>query len=754
MAFLALLQPDARAAARLSTALLTNHTVDAVVTWHALDAVLAPGRIDGVVVDADHPNREHAVSQIRDLRRRYPELAIVAYAEFQGEEEELYRFGGLGVNGVLPAGRFDDPTAIRTAVDRALAAARAAQVAAALTDAHGELGARAVAWTIEHAGENPTPSRLAEALGFTTHTLAGALKRAGLPPAGRLVLWGRLLLAGAYLGRDGHTVEEAAFMVGYSTANSLGRALKRETGAPPSEVARKGGLAYVQKVLFPGAVTRRRSPSRIHGLLLAALVATQSACGFLGLGSGPVSGSAVDRILETPPLHQVNFGVLAVDAADGRVLYARNADRKFIPASNQKVLVTSTAISLLGPEYTYETAVWGSGTLDEGALEGDLVLLATGDPTLSERYWESGEAAMAALADSLRRGGLRRVTGALVVDASAWDSTTVGPTWMVDNLPFRSSATGGAFALEQGELHVIVEGGASEGDPVTLTWHPMGSAHFVSAELVTAPVDSTTRVRPSYLPESRRITLNGRVAQGAVDTLRFALRDPVRQATAALARALADAGIEVEAGWSVAWDAGILLGGGCRTGALEQCEAGRRLAGLTSPPLAQIVAGILEPSQNWMAEQLLHTLGSELGETGSWSAGVDVVMDFLVGTVGVDSLDVAPRDGSGLSAYNLVTPRAMVAIFRYMAAGPHAGVYRNALAEPGKEGSTLARRLEGFEGRVFAKTGTISNVNSLSGYLVRDDGREVIFSILSNGSGLPSSQVRAAIDDVVRVLAR
>jgi D-alanyl-D-alanine carboxypeptidase/D-alanyl-D-alanine-endopeptidase (penicillin-binding protein 4) len=86
--------------------------------------------------------------------------------------------------------------------------------------------------------------------------------------------------------------------------------------------------------------------------------------------------------------------------------------------------------------------------------------------------------------------------------------------------------------------------------------------------------------------------------------------------------------------------------------------------------------------------------------------------------------------------------------------GPFAAEYRAALAQPGEEDSTLERRLPELEGRVFAKTGTISNVNSLSGYLVRDDGREVIFSILTNGSGLPSSRVRAAIDDVVRGLAR
>ena len=754
VAYLALLQPDARAAARLSTALCVNHSVSAAATWRDLNSILARGEAAGVVVDADHPDREHAVWEIKRLRRRYPEVAIVAYGEFRGEEEELYRFGGLGVDGVLPASKIGNTIAIRTAVNRAVASARASCVADLLVDAHGELGARTVAWAMEHAHENPTHSDMAAALGYTSHTLSGELRAAGLPSAGRLILWGRLLLVGAYLGVDGHTVEEAAFLVGYSTASSLSRALKRETGAPPSEVASKGGLNYVQEALFPSTPRQRHAVSKSRALLMAAVVATQSACAGLGLGGGLVDTGAVDRVLENPPVHQIHFGVLAVDASDGRVLYARNADRKFIPASNQKILVTSSAMSLLGPDYTFETAAWGAGTVRGDVLEGDLVLLSAGDPTLSERYWDSGGAAMAALADSLHRTGLRRVTGALVVDATAWDSVTVGPTWEVEDLRYRYGSTGGAFALEQGELHVVVSGGSSEGDPAQVSWHPLGTTNFVSSEILTAPADSSTRVQPSYLPESRRIVLRGRAAQGSVDTLLFALRDPVRQASAALARALLEAGITVDGGWSVAWEEGSLLGGGCRTGFLKECAEGRRLAGLTSPPLSEIVAGILEPSQNWMAEQLLHTLGAELGEAGSWAGGIDVMKGFLLGPVGLDSLDLSPRDASGLSAYNLVTPRALVTILRHMAAGPHADVYRRALAEPGEEDSTLARRLEGFEGRIFAKTGTISNVNSLSGYLVRDDGREVVFSILSNGSGLSSSQVRETIDDVVRILAR
>jgi D-alanyl-D-alanine carboxypeptidase/D-alanyl-D-alanine-endopeptidase (penicillin-binding protein 4) len=452
-------------------------------------------------------------------------------------------------------------------------------------------------------------------------------------------------------------------------------------------------------------------------------------------------------------MDQLHFGVLAVDGITGRTLYARNADRKFIPASNQKILVTAAAMSLLGPEFRYATTLWATGPVRDGVLDGDLVLVGRGDPTLSERWWESGEVALAALADSLRHSGIRRVNGAFVVDVSAWDSTTVGPTWEVEDLRFAYGATGGAFAIDQGELRVVVQGGALPGQPARVAWHPVGTPDYVTSHVTTWPADSTSRVRPSFLPESRRLVLEGRVGAGTTDTLRFALRDPVRQSAAALAEALRGADVAVDGGTSVAWEPGELLGRSCRSGSVPECPAAAPVATLLSPPLSEVVAGILEPSQNWMTEQLIRTLGAERAEHGSWSEGRAVVTRFLVEEVGVDSLDVAPRDGSGLSAYNLVTPRAIVAVLRHMAIGPSAEEYRHAMAEPGEEGSTLSRRLGELEGRLFAKTGTISNVNSLSGYLVGEDGRDIVFSILSNGSGLPSSRVRAAIDDVVRVLA-
>jgi D-alanyl-D-alanine carboxypeptidase/D-alanyl-D-alanine-endopeptidase (penicillin-binding protein 4) len=234
----------------------------------------------------------------------------------------------------------------------------------------------------------------------------------------------------------------------------------------------------------------------------------------------------------------------------------------------------------------------------------------------------------------------------------------------------------------------------------------------------------------------------------------FAQRDPVRLAGAALAGALHRAGIALGQGSEIRWTVGEALGPNCLAGAVRGCPRARRVTTMESPPVEELVHAVLAPSQNWIAEQLTLALGAELGTGGSWPGGLRVLEGFLKDSVGIDSLDVSPRDGSGLSAYNLVTPRALAQVLQYMAARPDGARYMAAMAEPGEMGSTLEKRLAGLEGRVFAKTGTISNVNTLSGYLVREGGQVVIFSILANGAGLDDASVEATLDEVVRILAR
>ena len=772
LAVLAILEADARAAARLSSALGGEHDLVVRDSWGSLRQALARDGFDGCLVDADHPDRASALREIRALRERYPALAIMACVD-TAYGLGYYDLGGLGIAGIV-ASRSQPTVKVRAAVDRALATARADRIARSLEGRYAPPGPDAIGWAVENAGTDTSVEKLAAALGHTPRSLRQALEDAGLPAPTRVLLWGRLLLAGARLSRDGRTVEDVAFSLGYSTATSLARAMKSQTGLTPGEVSEEGGMERVHDALFSGQRSRSggRGRSSLGRIASVALLLALGGCATLGAGSSGVDRDALDARLDAPPLDRAHVGVLAVDGATGRTLYARNADRWFVPASNQKIVVTAAAWSLLGPDYRYHTEIWATGPVGEGTLDGHLVLVGSGDPSLSFRYWGSGVEALEALADSVRARGIRDVTGKLVVDVSAWDSTTVAPTREVTDLIYRAGATGGAFAIDEGELSVTVRGGTGPGDPTAIGWSPLGPPGFVETSVVTAPADSSTRVVARYQPETRRLVLEGRVRPGTVDTLAFAQRDPVRLATAELAAALERAGVRVRGGWEVRWDvaepspaaeAAVESGPGTGRGAhvcrsartpRERCRALAPLVRLESPPLAELVAGVLEPSQNWMAEQLVHTLGAELGERGSWEEGLAVVDRFLVQAVGVDSLAVRPRDGSGLSAYNLVTPRALVQVLRSMASRPDGDAYRSAMAEPGEDESTLEDRLPELRGRLFAKTGTISNVNSLSGYLLREDGSQLVFSILTNGTGVGASRVRAAIDDVVRILAR
>jgi D-alanyl-D-alanine carboxypeptidase/D-alanyl-D-alanine-endopeptidase (penicillin-binding protein 4) len=442
-----------------------------------------------------------------------------------------------------------------------------------------------------------------------------------------------------------------------------------------------------------------------------------------------------------------------MDPGTGDVLRAHNAGLHFVPASNQKILTTAAALEALGPEHRFRTAIWAVGAHRDGLLEGDLVVRPSGDPTMSRRFHpDSGSAApLGRLARQVAAAGIRRVEGRLVVDATAWDSTTVEETWMSGDLSFGYAAAGGAFAVDEGVFEVIVGGGDGQEEaqvevrPRRARWRVHGRPRIVAR-------NDSARIRLDPL-RGGRWRLHGTQQALDVDTLSRNAGEPVLEAGRALVEALASEGVAVQGGLQVAWP-GDRRWSGCPDGDAPRCEGAREVAAVVSPPLMQVAAAILEPSQNWVAEQVIRVLGSRADEgRPSWTHGLEEAEAVLVEGFGVDSTAIDLRDGSGLSAYNLVTPRAVADILTGIARRPWAAAYREALAEPGELDSTLERRLPALDGRLFAKTGTITHVNSLSGYLVTDGGRTLVFSLLTNVSGLESWRVRRAMDEWVMALA-
>jgi D-alanyl-D-alanine carboxypeptidase/D-alanyl-D-alanine-endopeptidase (penicillin-binding protein 4) len=476
--------------------------------------------------------------------------------------------------------------------------------------------------------------------------------------------------------------------------------------------------------------------------LLATLLAACSASAPPARPEPNRSGLAavVDSVVHGA-LRETHWGIEVWDQERNRTVFAHNAHLHFVPASNTKLVVTSVALGLLGPDWRYQTPVRVSGTPGDSAPR-TLIIKGSGDPTMSARYFESRTAVLDAFADSLALKGIRRI-GDVIIDATVFARGSIHGAWEIGDLPWYYATRTAAFAVAEAETRMVTTSGA---DSASLTVKLIDTTPFLPMRtrlsVDTAGADTNVEIDHHAWPDTLIVT--GSMPPNSVDTSRIALPDPEAFAGRELVAALARKSIRVDGQVHVLRDSTDVA-------ALPDAHT---LFTWQSPPLIEIAAGILKPSQNWMAEQLLKTLGYVKGKGGSWRAGLAVERRYLIDVAGVDSMAFSLSDGSGLSAQNLVSPRAFVMLLEHARNSAWGAQYRSALPAPGMKGSTLARRLSGLESRLAAKTGSIANVNSLSGYLQAGDGRTLTFSIVTNATGRPASEVRAGMDALIRAIVR
>ncbi|MGH7644899.1 MAG: D-alanyl-D-alanine carboxypeptidase/D-alanyl-D-alanine endopeptidase, partial [Gemmatimonadales bacterium] len=465
------------------------------------------------------------------------------------------------------------------------------------------------------------------------------------------------------------------------------------------------------------------------------------------------------RLLDRPPFDRATWGVYVADDR-GRALFARNADRYFAPASNTKLVVAAAAAVLLPHDYRARTSLYATGPIAGGVLAGDLVLYGRGDPTWSTRCFsvdtltpqacDSAFTAIDGLADSVRARGIRRVAGQVVGDGSAFEPTTQHWNWGLFDANWWYAAPVSGLAFNDNSIDFRIAPGDSAGHPPSITWAPNLGLFTFENRARTVPADSSTTIGDRFFrrPGSWDIWAEGTVALDRGSwTESFAVPDPNLYAARALAFALERRGIAIDGG----------AGGTTDSLRYRSARATTPLAEYRGRPLPEIVFPILNTSQNTFAEMLLKLLGREIGGEGSWERGLEVERRFLIDSAGLDSTSFALDDGSGLSAGNLVTPRAFVQLLAYMRRHPRGGPFLTGLPRAGGPGS-LARRFAGtpLEGRVVAKTGSIYRVNSLSGYVERGGpgGRWIAFAILANAHTVPTRLMLAQIDSLVVEIGR
>jgi serine-type D-Ala-D-Ala carboxypeptidase/endopeptidase (penicillin-binding protein 4) len=480
-------------------------------------------------------------------------------------------------------------------------------------------------------------------------------------------------------------------------------------------------------------------PVALFTLLSPVAFLTLTGCGGVRVVAAPAPPSAavllqrdLSAILAAPQFDRSTWAVLVRPISSDTNLFSLNASKLVMPGSNMKILTLAAAADRLGWDYRFETRVTTTAALEDGVLQGDLIVVGGGDPSISERSDEHG--IMQSLARQVREAGVRRVAGRIIGDDDLFDDQPLGDGWAWDNLPYGYSAPTTALEFNEGSVDLVIRAGAAAGDPVGIQVHPDGSGLEIDNRLVTIAETGNGRLTMERLPGSAHLVIKGEIPARAPPFVRTASVDnPTLFFASAFRLALIAEGVQVSMGAVDIDDVQPRPDvSGARTVAVRQ-----------SPPLSAIATPMMKVSQNQYAELLLKTIG-----------GKQAASDRLTG-LGIPGDSYIIADGSGLSRYDYVTDETLVKLLQLLHERPaDAAVFPPTLPIMGRDG-TLARRLNGTpaEGKVRAKSGTIDNVRALSGYVETAAGSTLVFSIIANNFSLPVSEIDATVDKVLIRLA-
>jgi serine-type D-Ala-D-Ala carboxypeptidase/endopeptidase (penicillin-binding protein 4) len=453
----------------------------------------------------------------------------------------------------------------------------------------------------------------------------------------------------------------------------------------------------------------------------------------------------LDRIFGAPEFARMQWGVLVQSLDSGAVLYARNAAKLLMPASNMKVVTLSAAAERLGWDYRYRTILGSAAPIEDGTLRGDLEVVGSGDPTINSRGG-SPTRVFESWADQLRAAGIRRIEGRVVANASAFDSETLGAGWAWDYLAYGYAAGVSALQYNEDTATVTIRPGTETGAPAGVVVQPVEGGLLVENRVITT-ASGDPDLELERLPGSDHLVVTGTIPAGAKELNRtVTVNDPALYFARVLRATLVARGIEVT-GDAAHLDAPLAEAAGA--------PAARILIAHDSPPLSEIARVLMKVSQNLYAETLLRTLGMRAAGAGSAREGQKVVREVLTGW-GVPPDAYILSDGSGLSRYNYLCAETLVTILRQMYRDPrHKEAFESTLPVGGQDGGTIARRFKGTraENNVRAKTGSIANVRALSGYVTTLDGERIVFSVIANNFTQPQETIDGATDRAVERLA-
>jgi D-alanyl-D-alanine carboxypeptidase/D-alanyl-D-alanine-endopeptidase (penicillin-binding protein 4) len=464
----------------------------------------------------------------------------------------------------------------------------------------------------------------------------------------------------------------------------------------------------------------------------------------------------IDNAIESSEFAYARWGICVISLANGAVIYQRDADKLFTPASNMKIYTTGVALDLLGADYRWRTSVYANTQPDSGGqVHGDLVLYGRGAPDLVANSKDADRGSLAGLADQLYQKGIRRVDGNIIGDESYFRGDPLGDGWQWTDLQWYFGAEASALSINGNEVDVnVVPPEKSSEQPAVKVSNAQANV-VVQNRMGLADKEGRATVGLHRGLSDNNLEVWGEFTPGSKGFgARLSVHNPALWAARLFVDALKARGI------AVGGDAQSRNARAPQNMRFDPAKASE-LAFVTSQPLSEIVKKTNKESVNLNAELILRTLGRERGEMASGpepagrergddEAGLAVVRVWL-SRAAVPSSHIALHDGSGLSRLDLVTPESSARLLLAMSKSGAAGVFKDSLPIAGRDG-TLGGRLGNLSDRVWAKTGSLTYDNSLSGYLVTAKGELLAFSIMCNDQTGHDASTRL-IDQITGLIA-
>jgi len=513
-------------------------------------------------------------------------------------------------------------------------------------------------------------------------------------------------------------------------------------------------------------VLRRGGPFGVRPASLFAILLALAACARVDpaaasvLGArGPLADSLEAAAGVLAP--QAEIGVLAVSLDRGDTLLAAGEDRRLIPGSNTKLFTTSTFLRRFGAGARFPIAIEARGKIDrdkKGAvrLKGDLVLRPAGIPDLTQILAPGSRGLLDSLAFLLGVGGLARFEGTLWVDGTLFADEPYGPGWAVEDVPW-SYGTLPSAVLANGNAATLTATGGSKG--VELSLDPPETPLAIASRAKLSAEGAVPWLEVDRSIGSRTLTVTGSVPRGASIKKQVSVPEPDSAAGLWLLGAMRRAGIDVGRASVRLVPHALGVGGPepavpADTGwAAVRKDRPATVLTLLSPPAAIMIGVVHALSLNAEADGLLRLLDPAPREKRRAGGLAEVRRE--ANAAGIDTLDLSLVDGSGLSPQNLATARALVGWLVAMDRDSAlAAPFREGLAGPGENG-TMRRRFAGLDpgANLRAKTGTLTNVSSLSGYVTAASGERIAFAMITNGNRGSTTFAKQLEERVVGMLA-